>query len=65
MTPACKDTQMNNLDKSRYEAFKQEYANGSRNPIDLVAHWTWNNPLNLIPIGILLIAVIALALLMS
>jgi hypothetical protein len=56
---------MNNLDKSRYEGFKQEYANGSRNPIDIVAHWRWNNPLNLIPISIVLVSLIALALLMS
>lgn len=58
------NVKMNNFDRSRYEAFKQEYANGSRNPIDIVAHWRWNNPLNLIPVGILLVSFIALLLLM-
>jgi hypothetical protein len=56
---------MNNLDTSRYEAYKQEYVNGSRNPIDIVAHWRWNNPLNLIPISIVLVSLVALFLLMS
>jgi hypothetical protein len=56
---------MDNLDKSRYEGFKQEYANGSRNPIDIIAHWRWDNPLNLIPISIIVIALIALALVLS
>ena len=56
---------MNNLDLSRYEAYKQEFVNGSRDPIDIVAHWSWSNPLNLIPISILLISLIALFLLMS
>ena len=33
---------------------------GSHMPIDIDAHWSWNNPLNVIPAMILLLVVIVL-----
>jgi hypothetical protein len=55
---------MENIDLSRYEAYKQEYVNGSRNPLDTVAHWSRSNPLNIFPIGILIATLLGLALLL-
>lgn len=33
--------------------------NGSRNSIDAKGHWDWHNPLNVLPIGIVVVVVLA------
>ena len=37
---------------------------GSRNPMDAEGHWDWRNPLNVLPIGVVVVVVIALLSLM-
>ena len=34
---------------------------GSHMPLDTDIHWTWDNPLNLLPVSMLLLLVLALA----
>jgi hypothetical protein len=46
----------------RYAGYKQEYAEGSRNPIDVAAHWDRRNPLNVFPLAVVVLALIALLL---
>jgi hypothetical protein len=42
------------------ECFSGSSAFGSHMPLDVEAHWDWRNPVNIIPIAILLLLVIAL-----
>jgi hypothetical protein len=35
---------------------------GSRDPIDIKAHWNWHNPLNILPLGIVAMVLLGIAL---
>jgi hypothetical protein len=47
----------------RYANYKQEYVEGSRDPLDTKAHWDSHNPLNIIPLAVAVLALIALLML--
>ncbi|HQV69378.1 MAG TPA: hypothetical protein PLW39_07155 [Thermoflexales bacterium] len=46
----------------RKSPFGGEMANGSRNPIDAVAHWSWKNPLNILVYGMVALTIAAIVL---
>jgi hypothetical protein len=47
-------------DDGRFVFSGERALNGSRNPIEVEAHWDWRNPLNVLPLGIVLLVVAAL-----
>ena len=53
---------MNQEVEMRKSPFGGEMANGSRNPLDAVAHWSWKNPLNVLVYGMVALTVAAIVL---
>lgn len=44
----------------RREPFRPQNNPGSHMPLDTEAHWSWRNPLNIIPAALLLVTIMAL-----
>jgi hypothetical protein len=39
--------------------FGPRATNGSRNPLDTQGHWDWHNPLNVLPMGVVVLALVS------
>ena len=49
-----------NRNTKRYESYEMQHNVFMHAPLDSDMHWTWNNPLNIIPAMLLLFSLVAL-----